>query len=56
MSFDFSDGQTGLGFQRDQLLLATDDVWLHATNGFGVFALAFGQGVGPLSSTSLPGN
>ncbi|MNQ65753.1 hypothetical protein D3C85_802180 [compost metagenome] len=44
---DFCDGQTGFGFQRDQFLLATNDVRLHATNGFGVFALAFGQGVGP---------
>lgn len=43
---DLGNRQTGFGLGR-QLLLATDDVWLQATNGFGVFRLALGQCIGP---------
>src|SRR3989338_3948190 len=44
---DLGELQAGLDFQGDQLLLATLDVRLQATNGFGVFAFALGQLVGP---------
>src|SRR5471030_1499167 len=44
---DLGDRQTCFGFQCGQLLLATNDVRLQATNGFSVFAFAFGQCVGP---------
>ncbi|CRM93575.1 hypothetical protein [Pseudomonas sp. 22 E 5] len=44
---DLGNRQTGFGLQCLQLLLATDDVRLQATNGFGVFRLALGQCVGP---------
>ncbi|KPW98244.1 Uncharacterized protein ALO79_06616 [Pseudomonas syringae pv. castaneae] len=39
--------QAGFFFQCRQLLLATLDVSLQTTNGFGVFALALGQCVSP---------
>src|SRR5471030_301743 len=44
---DFGNRQTGFSLKRSQLLLATDDIGLQTTNGFGVFRLAFGQCVGP---------
>src|SRR5450830_575383 len=44
---DLGNRQTGFGVKCGQLLLAADDVWLQATNGFSVFRLALGQCVGP---------
>ena len=44
---DLGDRQAGFGFECGQLLLATNDVRLQASNGFGVFALAFGECIGP---------
>src|SRR5450830_1749125 len=44
---DLGDGQAGFGLERGQLLLAANDIGLYATNGFSVFAFAFGQGIGP---------
>jgi len=44
---DFGNRQAGFGLKRGQLVLATNDVRLQATDGFGVFRLALGQCIGP---------